>query len=157
MPAISDQPARVDGGGAEAAELDVLLERLPPRVAGDPPLRAGPRACDATSARRMLDSSSVGTLTYCAIRRRIDRERTSNAVRIAKPSSASTETITKTMRNGERITWSIQRAVERAEPRVERSERRQSSSGVVYVAVAAATPATAARTVAFVSGGSSDV
>ena len=112
--------------------------------------RAWPVSMDATSARRMFDSSSLGTVTYCAIRRLIDRERTSNAVRIAKTSSASTDTITKTMRNGERITRSIQ-------PLSNVPLKPKRRLGLVYVAVAAGSPATVARTVAFVSGGSSDV
>ena len=78
----------------------------------------------ATSARRRRDSSSVGTVTYCAMRRRSDRFLTSTAVRIAKTMSARIATTTKIMSHGDVITWSIQ-----VRSKVPRGE--MSSAGVV--------------------------
>ena len=83
----------------------------------------------ATSARRMRDSSSVGTFTYCAMRLRTERWRASTAMKRAKTSSASTETITKTIRYGETITLSTQL-------RSNVPDGVRSRFGVVYCAVA---------------------
>ena len=63
---------------------------------------------EATSARRRRDSSSLGTVTYCAMRRRSERLRTSIAEKIANAMSASTATITKIISHGDVMTWSIQ-------------------------------------------------
>ena len=79
----------------------------------------------------MRDSSSLGTVTYCAMRRRSERLRTSIAEKIAKPMSASTETITKIMSHGDVMTSSIQ-----LRSNVPCGAR--SSAGVVYFAVAGA-------------------
>ena len=61
-----------------------------------------------TSARRRRDSSSLGTVTYCAIRRLNERFLTSIAEKIAKPTRASTATITKIISHGDVIVSSIQ-------------------------------------------------
>ena len=88
-----------------------------------------------TSARRIRDSSSLGTVTYWAMRRRSERLRTSIAEKIANPISARTETITKIISHGDVMTSSIQ-----VVSKVPCGEK--SSAGVVYFAVAGARPAT---------------
>src|SRR6187431_1094564 len=103
----------------------------------------------ATSARRSLDSSSLGTVTYCAIRRRNDRLRTSIAEKIANPISASTETTTKIMSHGDVMTSSTQDS-----SNVPVGAR--SSAGVVYFADAGLRPLTLTRTAASRWGGSSE-
>ena len=102
-----------------------------------------------TSARLNRDSSSLGTVTYCAMRRRSERLRTSIAEKIAKPTSARTATITKIISHGDVMTSSIQ-VVSKVPCGV------RSSAGVVYLAVAGARPATFTRTTAFCWGGSSE-
>ena len=130
-----DRPAGDrEGREAEASELDVGLEALPPRC--PPTVRCAVSASiAATSARRRRDSSSLGTVTYCAIRRRSERFRTSIAEKIAKPTRASTATITKIISHGE--------VIDLVDPALlERALRREVESGVVYFAVAGAWPAT---------------
>ncbi len=60
----------------------------------------------ATSARRMRDSSSLGTVTYAAMRRLSERLRTSIAERIANPTRARIATTTKIMSHGDVIVLS---------------------------------------------------
>ena len=81
--------------------------------------------------RRIFDSSSLGTVTYWAMRRRRERLRTSIAEKIANAIRARTETITKTISHGDVITLSIQLC-----SKVPCGVK--FSAGVVYFAVAGA-------------------
>ena len=103
--AADDRPAGDrERGELEAAQLDVGLEALPPALALDRALCAVSASIAATSARRSRDSSSLGTVTYCDMRRRSERFRTSIAERIAKARSAQTERTTKIISQGEVMT-----------------------------------------------------